>query len=132
MSRCRFENLLSRFEKTRRYDVFTSETHRETVEENARLVDRVDELEIKLSESMEEISILGRPMDTPSPRSVGAGIRLTSAYLGSGGKVPAACPLGGCHHYESVNGVGDAMKNFQNHMNNTHRVCFFFYQSSQA
>ena len=104
------------------------------MEENARLVDRVDELEVKLSESMEEISILGRSVvaDSPSPHSVGPGIRLTSAYLGSGGKVPATCPLGGCHHYESVNRGGDAMKNFQNHMNNTHRVSSPFHKDQST
>jgi hypothetical protein len=48
--------------------------------------------------------------------------KTTSAFLGPDGKVPGACPLGGCSHYETVLRGHDVMKNFQNHMNNTHRV----------
>jgi hypothetical protein len=54
------------------------------------------------------------------------GIKSTSALLSAGGIVPGACPMGGCSHYESVTRGSDVMKNFQNHMNNTHRVGIFF------
>ena len=47
---------------------------------------------------------------------------MTSAFIRSDGKVPLTCPVGGCTHYETVLRGPDVMKNFQNHMNNTHRV----------
>ncbi len=57
----------------------------------------------------------------------GSGVhpQLTSMFIGPDMKIPAECPLGGCTQYESVHhhdGGSDAMKHFQNHMNNTHRV----------
>ena len=111
----RFESLLTRFEQSRRYDVFTNDTYRETTEENSRLVDRVDLLEKKLGEANEEIAILKRrSQDSPD-------VKMTSAFLDRNGKVPGVCPVGGCSNYDSVQCV---LKNFQNHMNNTHRVRF--------
>ena len=131
----RFEILLSRFENSRRYEVFTSDMHRDTLEQNSRLVDENEKLQRELGALQDECLILKRNATGPplrqldasdssvSPVSVGGlGIRITSAYIGSDGKVPAVCPLGGCSHYDSVLKGSDAMKNFQNHMNNTHRV----------
>jgi hypothetical protein len=120
----RLEILLSRFEQSRRYEVFTSDANRETLVENSRLVDQVDELQKKLGEALEEISILrrrsaGGSSASSSPHSAGGGIKMTSAFLGSDGSIPDVCPLGGCLNYNSVQGDG---KYFQNHMNNVHRV----------
>lgn len=108
--------------------------HKETLEENSRLVDQNEKLQRLLSEAQEEIQILRRNTggfrhgahenSSPSPlSSVSTGVKLTSAFIQSDGSVPKVCPLGGCAQYEMVHQRGsDAMKNFQNHMNNTHRV----------
>jgi hypothetical protein len=128
---CSYEILLSRFEHSRRYEIFTNDNHRETLEENSRLVDINDKLQKQLTESQEEVSMLKRSMrrgnqsddSSCSPHSVGPGVKVTSAFIASDGKVPTLCPLGGCSHYEAVLRGPDTMKNFQNHMNNTHRVC---------
>ena len=130
----RFEILLSRFEHSRRYEVFTSDMHRETLEHNSRLVDENEKLQRELSALQDENLVLKRNAtvrrldasdSSVSPSSVdGTGIKTTSAFIGSDGKVPSACPVGGCSHYDSVLRGSDAMKNFQNHMNNTHRVIY--------
>ena len=53
--------------------------------------------------------------------------KFSRSDISTHGKVPGSCPLGGCIHYESVLSRGpDVMKNFQNHLNNTHRVGFLF------
>jgi hypothetical protein len=112
--------------------VFTSEMHRDTVETNSRLVDDNERLQRQLSALQDEILVLKQnagPKRSESGSSgglrspVSVGIKTTSAFIGSDGKVPGACPLGGCSHYETVLRGNDTMKNFQNHMNNTHRVC---------
>jgi hypothetical protein len=129
----RLEILLSRFEQSRRYEVFTSDMHRETLEENSRLVDLNEKMQKQLSELQEEVMILKArrgPVihsdDSSSSPGMG-GIRVTSAYIGSDGRIPALCPVGGCTHYDSVHRGQDVMKNFQNHMNNTHRVSYPFF-----
>jgi hypothetical protein len=108
--------------------------HRETLEENSRLVDANEKLQMQVTGSREEMSVLkskmqrqSAPSDESSPSldSVGRGVKVTSAYIGSDGKVPTVCPVGGCSHYENVLRGADPMKNFQNHMNNTHRVVYF-------
>jgi hypothetical protein len=116
--------------------VFTSDMHRETLEQNSRLVDENEKLQRELSALQDELLVLKKNVSTPlqrqdtsdsSPSSVGcSGIRTSSAYIGSDGKVPSVCPVGGCSHYETVFRGQDTMKNFQNHMNNTHRVNFDF------
>lgn len=137
----RFEILLSRFEQSRRFEVFTSDMHKETLEENSRIVDHNEKLQRLLSEAQEEIQILRRGTmghyhgaraafghdSSPSPQnSISIGERSTSAFIQSDGVVPLVCPLGGCTQYEMVHQRGsDVMKNFQNHMNNTHRVRLF-------
>jgi hypothetical protein len=130
-SQSSFEILLSRFEQSRRYEVFTSDMHRETLEENSRLVDANEKLQRQLTGSREETSALQCKIQrqsarsdesSPSLDSVGQGLKVTTAFIGTDGKVPAVCPVGGCAHYENVLRGTDQMKNFQNHMNNTHRV----------
>ena len=81
-----------------------------------------------LSETQEENLILKQKIRRQSAESpqAGGGIRLTSAMLCSDGKVPGACPLGGCLQYEMVLRGSDTLKNFQNHLNNTHRVSYVF------
>lgn len=150
------EKLLSQFEGSRRFEIFSSEMHKETIEENSRHVDKIESLQKLLSESQEEILILKQkvqvrcgssetrsstslrlqqqqqqqqpPVGTTTPPTTTSGIKSTSAFLCvTNGKVPGSCPLGGCIHYESVLSRGpDVMKNFQNHLNNTHRVGFLF------
>jgi hypothetical protein len=128
----RFELLLSRFDQSRRYEVFTSDMHKETLEENSRIVDQNEKLQRLLSQAQNEILVLKQQCsrlasssdESASPGGSG-GIKLTSAFLRSDGKVPTTCPVGGCSQYESVLRGPDVMKNFQNHMNNTHRVILF-------
>ena len=111
--------------------MFTSDTYKETLEENSRIVDQNEKLQKLLSEAQDEILILKRQCarlasdESASPGS--GGIQMTSAFIRSDGKVPATCPIGGCSHYESVLRGPDVMKNFQNHMNNTHRVITSFH-----
>ena len=132
---CRFEILLSRFENSRRYEVFTSDMHRDTLEQNSRLVDENEKLQRELSALKDDLLIFRQNATAPRPRQLdafdssvspgsvgGTCIKISSAYIGSDGKVPSACPVGGCSHYDSVLKGSDPMKNFQNHMNNTHRV----------
>ena len=124
--------MLSQFERSRRYEVFTSEMHRETLELNSRLVDENERLQREMSVLKDEILVLKQQQNHPLKRSdsdhssggapVSVGVKATSAFIGSDGKVPGACPMGGCSHYYSVFRGHDTMKNFQNHMNNTHRV----------
>lgn len=113
--------------------------HKETLEENSRLVDQNESLHRLLSEAQEEVLILKRTINRrsivneeevgvggggfSSPRHWDGHPELTSMFIGPDMKVPTQCPLGGCSQYEMVHQRGsDAMKNFQNHMNNTHRV----------
>ena len=117
--------------------------HKETLEENSRLVDQNESLHRLLSEAQEEVLILKRTIInrrsiivneevvgvgggggfSSSPRHWDGHPELTSMFIGPDMKVPTQCPLGGCSQYEMVHQRGsDAMKNFQNHMNNTHRV----------
>jgi hypothetical protein len=114
--------------------VFTSDMHRDTLEQNSRLVDDNERLHRQLSALQNENLVLKQNAAPVLKRSessssggvrspVSVGIKTTSAFIGSDGKVPGACPLGGCSHYETVLRGNDTMKNFQNHMNNTHRVC---------
>ena len=137
---CRFENILSKFDCSRRYEVFTSDMHKTTIEENSKHVDKIESLQKLLGEAREEILILKQKKNqTPLPhyqlgdeprfmqqqKSIVSGVKMTSDLLNEDGNVPAACPMGGCMHYESVimrGGGSDVMKNFQNHLNNTHRV----------
>jgi hypothetical protein len=120
--------LLSQFERSRRYEVFTSEMHRETVEQNSLLVDENERLQREMSVLRDEIFVLKQQQnkrsdfDHCSSTAPDSSSKTTSAFLGPDGKVPGACPLGGCSHYETVLRGHDVMKNFQNHMNNTHRV----------
>jgi hypothetical protein len=69
-SKLRFESLLTRFEKPRRYDVYTSDDHRETIEENSRLVDQVDDLNRRLGEARE---VVHTPPMSAVPRAVTLG-----------------------------------------------------------
>jgi len=124
--------------------------HKETLEENSRLVDQNESLHRLLGEAQEEVLILKRTIKRRSIELVSAGgssstttssgssprhswdvhPELTSMFIGPDMKVPTQCPLGGCNNYEMVHqlrGGSDAMKNFQNHMNNTHRVRRFFF-----
>ncbi len=119
----RLENLLSSFETTRRYEVFTDDRYRETLQENSNLVDHNETLQRQLGQAQEEIMALKHTLFRQSDRQSGAGISRTSAFIGPDGRVPIECPLGGCSHYETVHRGPDVSKNFQNHMNNTHRVC---------
>lgn len=129
------EILLSRFEQSRRYEVFTSDMHKQTLEENHRIIDENEKLQRLLSEAQHEILILkqkaadrrGLSQSADAPPSKkncpGFSTRLTSDLLGPDSKIPTECPLGGCTNYASVHQRGsDTLKNFQNHMNNTHRV----------
>ena len=61
----RLEILLTRFEQSRRYEVFTNDAHRDTLVENSRLVDCVDQLHKKMGEAQEEITILKRHLAGP-------------------------------------------------------------------
>jgi hypothetical protein len=61
----RLEILLTRFEQSRRYEVFTNDAHRDTLVENSRLVDLVDQLHKKMGEAQEEITILKRHLAGP-------------------------------------------------------------------
>ncbi len=103
--------------------------HKETLEENSHIVDQNEKLQRRLSEAQNEILVLKqqclRLASSEESASPVGGIRLTSAFLRSDGKVPSTCPVGGCSQYESVLRGPDVMKNFQNHMNNTHRVLLF-------
>ena len=124
----RFENLLSRFEGARRYEIYSSEQHKTTVEENSDLVDKIESLNKLLSETQEENSILKQQIRRQSSETQkNGGIRFTSDLLCSDGKVPGTCPLGGCLQYETVLRGSDTLKNFQNHLNNTHRVSYFLF-----
>jgi hypothetical protein len=55
-----FEERLNGFERARHYDVFTDETHRQTLEENGRLVDRVERVTRRKRELKEETVLLRR------------------------------------------------------------------------
>ena len=102
--------------------------HRDTLAENSRLVDLNEKMQKQLNELQEEVMIhkarRGPVIHSDDSSSPGMGIRVSTAYIGSDGRVPMHCPVGGCTHYDGVHKGLDIMKNFQNHMNNTHRVLY--------
>jgi hypothetical protein len=105
----KYENMFARFDKPHRYEMFSNEMHRKTVEENHRLVDHVDDLAKSLSEANEELLILRRRCSA---------IHVSTAFLSLDGSIPSICPMGGCSDYPKAGNL----KNFQCHLNLVHRV----------
>ena len=70
--------------------------HRETLAENSRLVDLNEKMQKQLNELQEEVMIhkarRGPVIHSDDSSSPGMGIRVSTAYIGSDGRVPMHCP----------------------------------------
>jgi hypothetical protein len=130
----RLERLLNGFEKTRRYDTFTEEKHRETLALNAQMADELEALERRMHAMEEEHTLLSRQCR----RAAAVADRLEiggeddeetttiATHVTADGRVPSKCPCNpeGCSEaYEAF--VIDAPKPadaFADHMIKNHQV----------
>ena len=132
----RLERVLSGFERARKFDHFTDDLQRQTVERNEKLADEVEQLERTVHALQEENAVLKqqhRRQSVCAPRA-----RLDDddddhssivAYITSDGRVPHECPCDaqGCEErYEAqVLGSESPTEAFVLHMSRTHRVSLF-------
>ena len=125
----RMEAILSKFEKTRKYDNFTNETHKATLDLNHELADQVDHLERELHILREENEALQqyqrRIESTHSRRDDDEDDGSISAYITPDGRIPAQCPCNaeGCaERYEAqVLLHANPADAFKAHMHKLHR-----------
>ena len=130
----RLEKALNGFEKTRRYDTFTEEKHRETLALNAQMADELEALERRMHAMEEEHLLLSRQCR----RAAAIADRLEiggedeeetttiATHITADGRVPSKCPCNpeGCRDvYEAS--VLDASKPadaFADHVLKNHQV----------
>jgi hypothetical protein len=126
----RLERVLSGFEKTRKFELFTDEKHRETLQANEKLAEHVENLEYKLHIMQEELDVLQqaeqRRAATASRVLIDDEDRESiSAYITADGRVPAECPCKGqeCSRYDQqVVMSPNPADAFSDHMLKYHKV----------
>ena len=130
----RLERLLSGFERARKFDHFTDDLQRQTVERNEQLAAEVERLERTVHTLQEENAVLKqqhRRQSVCAPRArvedddEGGGGSIVS-YITSDGRVPPSCPCDaeGCEErYETqVIGSESPTEAFVIHMSKMHKV----------
>ena len=141
----RLEKILVGFEKTRRYDTFTDEMHKETVTLNEKMAKELEKAERRLRVLEEENGILKQHhhrATTTADRTMIADdedSNTIGAYITSDGRIPSKCPCDaeGCgeKYEESVIGDENPTEAFAVHMNKMHKVmrclfCIYFVYSN--
>ena len=125
---CRLARILSGFERSRRYETFTDEAHRETLTLNERLAEQVEHLERRIHVLSEENEIFKqrhrRENATASRIQIDDEEQNTAAaYVTSDGRVPPSCPYGPCQQYEAQVVLSDnSAEAFTAHMTKHHKV----------
>lgn len=132
----RLERILSGFERTRRFDHFTNDLQRQTVERNEKLAAEVEQLERTVHALQEENAVLkqhhkrqlvcatrARVDDDDENESI-------VSYITSDGRIPPECPCDahGCEErYEAqVIGSESPTEAFVLHMSRNHKVVLLF------
>ena len=128
----RLEKALNWFEKSRKYETFTDEKHKETLKINERMADELDELEIKMHLLEEENAALKRnnrrALITAERTSIEDDDDATSitSYITSDGRIPSKCPCDPercMERYEThVVQSESQVQAFTEHMRTTHKV----------
>jgi hypothetical protein len=126
----RLERVLAGFEKARKFELFTDEKHRETLQINEKLAEQVENLEYALHTMQEELDVLQQAeqrrgatasrvlIDDEDRESI-------SSYITADGRVPAACPCKGleCARYDlQVVMSPNPADAFSDHMLKYHKV----------
>ena len=94
----RLEKALNWFEKSRRYDTFTDEKHKETLKLNEQMADELEALEKRVHSLEEENAALRRNsrrvLATAERTSIEDDDDATSiaSYITSDGRIPSKCP----------------------------------------
>ena len=88
----RYENMLHGFEKTRHFEVFSDEKHRETLEQNASLVEYCEQLRRNEREMNEEIAALRRRMQMYKKKDMIANINREQSPSSSSTPIPRKKP----------------------------------------
>jgi len=126
----RLERLLSGFEQTRRFQPFTEELHKQTLERNEQLAAELDRMERAMHALQEELAALRQQSHRQSicaPRIFDEEEEHSIAsYITSDGRIPTQCPcdaLGCREHYDTqVIGNESPTEAFVLHMSRTHKV----------
>ena len=132
----RLEKVLSGFEKTRRYDTFTDEKHKETLAVNEKIAKELEKAERRLRVLQEENELLKQHhhrATTTADRMMIADdedSNTISAYITSDGRIPSKCPCDpdGCCEKYKTSVIEDRIPSeaFAAHMNKLHRVMYLF------
>jgi len=130
----RLEKALNWFEKSRKYDTFTDEKHKETLKINEQMADELDELEHKMHILEEENAALRRnnhrSLVTAERTFIEDDEDMTSisSYITSDGRIPSKCPCDPerCMEWYETNVVQgeNQVQAFTEHMRTTHKVSF--------
>jgi len=134
----RLERILSGFEKARRFDHFTDDLQRQTVERNEKLAAEVELLERTVHVLQEENDVLKQTHKRQSVCAARARVEddeenhSVVSYITSDGRIPPECPCDaeGCEErYEAqVIGSESPTEAFILHMSKTHKVCLIFFR----
>ena len=128
----RLERILNGFEKTRRYEVFTDEHHRSTLEQNEKMACDIDKMEHRLHVLQEENEIMKQTLQR---KTIATAARVMidedstdiSSFVTSDGRIPPTCPCDetGCasiYEFEIIRHSNPTMA-FTAHMTKAHKVC---------
>ena len=126
----RLERVLGGFERTRRFDQFTDDQHRRTLELNGTLSDEVERLERIVHVLQEENAVFKRHHHRQSVCAARTRIDddddSIASYITSDGRIPTQCPCDahGCaERYEAqVIGSESPTDAFVLHMSRVHKV----------
>jgi hypothetical protein len=128
----RLERILSGFERARKFDHFTDELQRKTVDRNEKLADQVEQLERTVHALQEENTVLKKHHKRQSVCATRARIDDDEendsivSYITSDGRIPAECPCDaqGCEERYDTQVIGSESPTeaFVLHMSRTHKV----------
>lgn len=128
----RLERLLMGFEQTKRFQPFTEELHKKTLERNEQLAVELDRMERTMHALQEELATLKQLHHRQSicaPRSnieEEGGDRSIISYIASDGRIPTQCPCDalGCKEQYDMQVVGNESPTeaFVLHMSRVHKV----------
>ena len=131
----RLENVLAGFERTRRFDHFSDDKHKEAVEMNERLATELERTERKLHSLQEDNIILKQQHHRHTATASRTNIAddedssCIASYITSDGRIPRTCPCDpvGCEErYEAqVVGSESPTEAFTIHMSKVHKVSLF-------
>jgi hypothetical protein len=125
----RLERLLSGFEQTRRFQPFTDELHKQTLERNEQLAAELDRMERAMHALQEELAALRQQSHRQSvcaPRILDEEEHSIVSFIASDGRIPAQCPCDalGCREQYDTQVIGNESPTeaFVLHMSRTHKV----------